>query len=159
MNHFRIFLNLFGRKGLILTYLVLISFYANAQIISPVKWSYSSKKINKGEAIIYIKATIMDEWHIYSVYQKSGGPERTSFNFDISKSYTLAGKIVEPKALKKREEVFDMDVFYFEHTVLFTQKVRIKANQVTIRGKVEFMACNAKQCLPLDEVSFSIPIK
>jgi len=52
-----------------------------------------------------------------------------------------------------------MNVFYFEKTVIFQQKVRLKKPQTTVDGKVEFMVCNNKQCLPGDIADFSIPIK
>jgi hypothetical protein len=130
-----------------------------AQLVKPVKWSYAAKRTSSTEATVYINASIDDGWHIYSVNQKEGGPEKTELTFSISKSYVLLGKVVEPKPIKKYEEVFGMDVFYFEHSVVFAQKIKLKAKQLMVKGKVSFMACTNKQCLPPDEVEFSIPIR
>jgi DsbC/DsbD-like thiol-disulfide interchange protein len=130
-----------------------------AQILTPVKWSYAAKKITATEAVVFIKATIDDGWHIYSVNQKPGGPLKTSFKFVASPDYVLSGKVTEPKPIKKYEDGFMMDVFYFEKTVIFQQKIRLKKGQATVDGKVEFMVCNNKQCLPGDTAAFSIPIK
>jgi hypothetical protein len=35
-----------------------------AQIEDPVKWSYAAKKVSSTEAVVLIKATIEDGWHI-----------------------------------------------------------------------------------------------
>ncbi|MGV3466400.1 MAG: protein-disulfide reductase DsbD domain-containing protein [Heyndrickxia sp.] len=99
------------------------------------------------------------DWHIYSVNQKEGGPEKTSCTFFPSKDFTLIGKVQEPKPTKKHEEVFGMDVFYFERSVVFTQKIKLNKPGTVVKGKLSFMACTSEQCLPPDEVSFSIPVK
>lgn len=133
---------------------------SQAQIMTPVKWSYAAKKISKTEAIVYIKATIDEGWHLYSQNMKDGGPVKTTFAFPASKEYKLVGKTIEPKPITEFEKAFDMDVSYFEKTVMFEQKVAIQGNKpVTVKGSVEFMVCNDEQCLPPDEVTFTIPVK
>lgn len=146
-------------KGFIVVLLLAISAINKARIESPIKWSYAAKKLNATEAMLYLKADIQSGWHIYSVNQKDGGPVKTNFSFTASKDFMLIGKVVEPKSVKKHEEVFDMDVFYFENSVIFTQKVKLNKPQTVIKGKVEFMACTDKECLPPAEVDFSIHIK
>jgi len=139
--------------------LFFISFSAFSQILNPVKWAYSSKKVNATEAIVYIKATIEPGWHLYSQFVKEGGPVKTTFNFPAATTYALTGKTIEPKPVIKFEPTFKMDVSYFEKSVIFQQKVKLKGKTATIKGSVEFMVCNDKQCLPPDEVQFSIPVK
>jgi DsbC/DsbD-like thiol-disulfide interchange protein len=131
----------------------------NAQILHPVEWSYGAKRISKTEAVIFLKATIEDGWHIYSAYQKEGGPVPTSFTFAPSAAYKLTGKLEEPKPVTKHEEVFSMDVSYFEHEVIFKQKVRLGTPKPDIKGSLKFMVCNDRQCLPPETVSFAIPVK
>jgi hypothetical protein len=130
-----------------------------AQILHPVHWSYAAKKISKTEAVIFIKATIDEGWHIYSVKQKDGGPKKTSFSFTPSKFFTLIDSVSEPTPITKYEKVFSMDVHYFEKAVIFRQKIRMKTDQAKVRGKIDFMTCNDEKCLPPDEVEFQIPIK
>ncbi|QPH38093.1 protein-disulfide reductase DsbD N-terminal domain-containing protein [Pedobacter endophyticus] len=132
---------------------------AFAQIEKPVTWSYAAKKVSSTEAVLYIKATIDDKWHIYSQNMQDGGPIKTSFTFSPSKDFSLIGKTIEPKAIKKYESTFKMNVSYFENAVVFQQKVKLNKAATTVKGKVEFMVCNDKQCLPPDEVEFSIPVK
>ncbi|MGI4803988.1 MAG: protein-disulfide reductase DsbD domain-containing protein [Janthinobacterium lividum] len=130
-----------------------------AQILTPVKWSYAAKKVSKTEAVLLMKATIDNGWHIYSTQQKEGGPVKTEFTFTPSKDYALTGALAEPKPVTKYENSFKMNVLYFEKSVIFQQKIKLNKEQTSIKGKVEFMVCNNKQCLPPDDVEFNIPVK
>ncbi len=147
-------------KKLYITFLHLIVFVSvNAQILKPVKWSYAAKVTSKNEAVVFIKATIDDGWHIYSTRQKDGGPVKTAFTFEKSPDYVLAGKLTEPVAITKFEKTFDMDVHYFEKSVIFQQKIKLKSQQTTVKGKLEFMVCNSEKCLPPEEIEFSVQVK
>ena len=130
-----------------------------AQIERPVKWQFGAKKINNDEAVIFMKATMDNGWHIYSQHVEDGGPIPTSFSFSPSGDFTLVGTTAEPKPKVKHEEVFKMDVGYFDKEVVFQQKVKLKKGQATVKGAVEYMACDATRCLPPDEVSFSVAVK
>jgi hypothetical protein len=139
--------------------IVASSLTASSQILKKVTWSYAAKKTSKTEAIIYLKATIDAGWHLYSQTVKEGGPIKTSFSFPATNGYTLVGKTTEPKPITKYEETFQMNVSYFEKSVVFSQKIKLKNATAVVKGTVEFMTCNDKQCLPPEEVSFSIPVK
>ena len=130
-----------------------------AQMKMPVGWSYAIKKTNPSEAIIFIKATIEKDWHIYSAFQKDGGPTKTSFSFAQSEAYILIGSIIEPKPFTTFEVAFGIDVSSFEKQVIFQQKIKLKQGKATVKGKVKYMACNDHECLPEDEVEFSIPVQ
>jgi len=52
-----------------------------------------------------------------------------------------------------------MNVSYFEKSVTFQQKIKLKsANASVVKGKLEYMTCNDKKCLPPDDIDFSIPL-
>jgi DsbC/DsbD-like thiol-disulfide interchange protein len=147
------------KKLLVLVTALMISAGVFAQIESPVKWAYGAKRISPTEAVVFLKATIDDGWHIYSAYQKDGGPVKTSFTFEPSKEYILSGKIAEPTPVTKFEKSFGMNVTYFENTVTFQQKVHLKtAGATVVKGKLEYETCNDHKCLPPDDVEFSIPV-
>jgi DsbC/DsbD-like thiol-disulfide interchange protein len=147
-------------KKLLLSMIVLImSVGAYAQIESPVKWSYAAKRLPNNEAVILLRATIQDGWHIYSLNVGDGGPIKTSFKFTPSKEYALVGKPSEPKPATKFEEAFKMNVSYFEKTVTFQQKIKLKsANATAIKGQLEYMTCNDKKCLPPEDVDFTVAL-
>ena len=138
---------------------IFINSLSFGQIIKPVKWAYAAKRISKTEAVVVFKATIDNGWHIYSQYVKDGGPVATRFEFAPSKAYSPVGKTSEPKPVTKFEKAFEMDVSYFEKSVVFQQKVKLNAAQAVVKGKLEYMVCNDRQCLPPDEVEFSIAVK
>jgi len=137
----------------------LISLSAYSQILKPVTWSYAAKRTSATTATVFIKATVDEGWHLYSQFVKDGGPVKTTFTFPSSATYTLVGTTTEPKAITKFESTFKMDVSYFEKSVVFQQKVKLKGKTATVKGNVEFMVCDDKQCLPPEQVDFSIPIK
>ena len=138
---------------------LILSTGAYAQIEAPVKWSYAAKKISSTEAVVLFKATIQNGWHIYSLNVKDGGPIKTSFTFAPSKLYSIVGKPSEPKPLTKYEKAFTMNVSYFEKSVVFQQKIKLKSkNASSVKGKLEYMTCNDMKCLPPEEVEFTIPL-
>lgn len=147
------------KKLFLIAVTLLFTITAFAQIETPVKWSYAAKKISSTEAVVFIKATIDNGWHIYSQHVNDGGPVATSFTFAPSKSYTLVGKPAEPKPITKYEESFKMNVSYFEKAVIFQQRIKLKsAGQAVVKGKLEYMVCNDHKCLPPDEVEFTVAI-
>lgn len=147
------------KKLLLLIAVLMISAGAFAQIESPVKWSYAAKKLNNNEAVIFLRATIQDGWHIYSLNVGDGGPIKTSFKFTPSKEYALVGNVSEPTPIKKYEDAFKMNVTYFEKTVTFQQKIKLKSGNITaIKGQLEYMTCNDKKCLPPEDVDFTVSL-
>jgi DsbC/DsbD-like thiol-disulfide interchange protein len=148
-------------KKLIIATVILFMFTltTKAQVLTPVHWSYGAKKLNKDEAVVFIKATIDDGWHVYSQTVKEGGPIKTTITFPVSAAYTLIGKTIEPTPITRNEKVFSMDVSFFEHEVIFQQKIKLKAGQATVKGTLEYMTCNDHQCLPPEDVEFSVVVK
>lgn len=147
------------KKLLVLVTALMISAGAFAQIETPVKWAYGAKRISATEAVVFLKATIDNGWHIYSINQKDGGPVKTSFEFSPAKDYVLVGKTSEPTPVSKFEKSFGIDVMYFENSVTFQQKVHLKtAGATVVKGKLEYMTCNDHKCLPPDDIDFTIPV-
>jgi hypothetical protein len=148
------------KKSIFLSIVIsMLAMHVRAQILTPVHWSYGAKKISKTEAVIFIKATIDEGWHVYSQFVKDGGPVKTTITFTPSKDYATVGSTAEPKPITKYEKVFSMDVSYFEQSVIFQQKVKLTGGEAIVKGTLEYMTCNNKQCLPPDDIDFSIPVK
>ncbi|MFD2594002.1 protein-disulfide reductase DsbD domain-containing protein [Sphingobacterium griseoflavum] len=142
--------------------IILLSLFVSAgmaQIHNPVKWSVASKKLNSKEAVVFIKATIQEGWHIYGLHVPEGGPISTTITFAPSKEYTLNGKVAAPAPQSKYEKDFKMNVPFYPNEVTFQQKVKLVKGQTTVKGTVEFMACDKSQCLPPDEYNFNIAVK
>jgi hypothetical protein len=143
--------------ALVLT--TLTCFQSKAQILTPVHWSYGAKKISATEAVVFIKATIDDGWHVYSQTVKDGGPVKTTITFTPSKDYSTIGITIEPKPISRMEKVFNMEIGFFEKSVVFQQKINLKTSQTIVKGTLKYMTCNDHQCLPPEDIEFSIPVK
>ena len=146
------------KKFILATLLLLSGIYKKAQIVTPVKWAYAAKKVNNGEAIVYLKATIDKGWHIYSQNVGEGGPVKTSFSFAKSGDYQLVDKTTEPAPKTKFEKAFDMKVTYFENAVIFQQKIKLNKPKTVLKGSLTYMVCSNKECLPPEDVEFSVAL-
>ena len=131
-----------------------------AQILKPVKWSFSTEKTSDKEATLVFTASIDKSWHLYSQFIAEGGPIPTTFKISPSKEFTLLGKLTETG---KKEEVFDsnfnMKLIFFANKAVFKQKISLKTTKAfKAKGSLEFMTCDDHQCLPPEEISFEIPV-
>ncbi|HQW84900.1 MAG TPA: protein-disulfide reductase DsbD family protein [Ferruginibacter sp.] len=143
------------------TILVLVMFagIVQAQINNPVTWSYSAKKIADKVYEIHITANIDGNWHLYA--QDAGeGPEPTTFSFTTNPLLSFEGKVKEVGKLEKSyDKNFNSVLKYYAKKVDFVQKVKVKSSVATIvKGSVNFMVCNDRQCLPPRDVPFSVKI-
>lgn len=132
---------------------------AFAQIENPVKWSYTSKKINDKEYEVYITANIDPKWHLYA--QDAGeGPEPTSVKFSGNPLVKLDGKTKEQGTLEKEyDKNFGSVLKFYSNKVSFVQKVKLKSNVATVvKGTVNYMVCNDRKCLPPKEIPFSVKL-
>ncbi len=130
-----------------------------AQVLSPVKWSFSMKKISKTESELVFTATMEAGWHVYSQHVPDGGPIPTSFKFDKAMGFFTVGEVAEPKPIEVMDKNFNMVVKYFSEKVEFTQKVRVASDKpVEVKGTLEFMCCNDESCLPPAEVPFTFKL-
>jgi DsbC/DsbD-like thiol-disulfide interchange protein len=153
------------QKRNLVNFLILILLLAPAgimaQVKNPVKWAYSAKKLSGGKYELHMTATVEKGWHIYSQNTPEGGPIPTAFTFTKNPLVTVEGKVKEVGKLETHfEKLFDVDVKQYSDKVDFVQTVTVKGNVKTnMAGKVEYMLCNDKECLPPKKVDFSIPLQ
>ncbi len=148
-------------RGITICFLLFIVnfFEAKSQTLKPVKWSFNVEQTGT-EATLLLKATIDKTWHLYSQDIPDGGPIPTNFKFTPSDDYELEGKVMEPEAKTFHDSNFEMDLKFFEKEVLFRQKIKLKTTHAfSVKGTLEFMACDDKMCLPPNEIPFSFQIK
>lgn len=140
----------------LLPFLVLANL--NAQIVKPVKWTSKVEKLSETEFNLVMQGKIDDEWHVYSQFTPENGPLPAEFAFENEKgNYELVGKVKESPYKKQYNEVFEVDEYYFEKKVAFTQKVKIlNANISSIKAKIDYQVC--KQACINDNVQFTFAI-
>ena len=85
------------------------------------------------EITISFAGTIASGWHVYSP----------------TESCKLEGGLKANKApITKYEDMFGANVSFYEHSVTFTQKLKITGKTYKIEGYLEYGACNDQSCLP-----------
>jgi thiol:disulfide interchange protein DsbD len=140
-------------KNILKTYLLLllsfIAFNISAQNEQPVKWKLSSNKISDCEYELQFAGTIEKHWHVYSLnLPGDDGPLPSKISFKKNKNFELIGKTTEGTPIKFYDTIFKMNVAYFENSVLFKQKIRLKdKSEVVIKGSYEYQACVDDKCI------------
>ncbi len=137
------------KKLLTLALLMLVAIMANAQMLDPVKFSSALKTNNTAEGEIVFTGKISSGWHVYSTGLGSDGPTSATFNVNKLDGVQLVGKL-EPRGneIKKFDQLFEMNLRYFEGSVEFVQKVKFTKPNYQIDAYLEYGACNDQNCMP-----------
>ncbi len=149
------------RKAAILFFaFALLPFLGFTQILDPVKWTFKVEQTKPDEATLLLIAKADPGWHVYSQDIPAGGPIPTSFKFEKSPAYELIGKVTEPKPIEENDPNFNMVLKFFADKAVFKQKIKVHSQKdFTVKGVLEFMCCDDKQCLPPTEVEFEFLVK
>lgn len=139
--------------------LLLITFFAQGQILNPVKWKSKVVQKSDSEFELVMEATIESEWHMYSQYTPDGGALPTVFDFKNAKgNYTLVGKTKESAYKKVFNDIFEVDEYYFAKTAQFKQVIKVTNTKLKeVKVYVEYQACK-EQCIQQDNTFiFQLP--
>lgn len=135
---------------------VLLALPALAQIQEPIKFKTEWKQNSDSEAEIIFNATIDKGWHVYSTELEEGGPISASFNIDQIQGAETIGKLTPVgNEINEMDPIFGMKVRYFKDKATFIQKIKITDKNYSIKGYLEYGACNDENCLPPTGVDFS----
>ena len=121
----------------------------NSQEKEPVSWSYEVNKINSLEYQITFNAEIINGWKLYSQFSPEEGSVKTSFKFLNNEGDYIASEIFneEPYTVGY-DNVFNMDLFYFEENASFNQLFKLvnkDFNQIKI--EVDYSSCDDELCI------------
>ena len=153
--------NMYLKKYIAALLLIVLSVTANAQMESPVKWTFAAKKKADKTYEVVATASLPKTWHIYSQATPKGGPVPTKLTFKKNPLLIIDGVAKESGALKTmHDQVFDVDVKYFNDKVDFVQVVKLKTAATTsVSGTVEYMLCNDEKCLPPTKQNFDVKLQ
>ncbi|MCC8062219.1 MAG: thiol:disulfide interchange protein, partial [Rikenellaceae bacterium] len=133
---------------------------ASAQVENPVSWKFGASG-QQAE----MTATISGAWHMYDIGPYDGGPNATTFTFDLPAGVTLDSGIVQvTKPTRVQDEIFGMEIGYFAKSAKFVQKFKVSpqlaaaGKPITIKGNVEWQACDDESCLPPTDEDFTVTI-
>jgi len=123
-------------------------------ILEPVKWEIETEKTGNRAIDIFFTATIDDGYHLYSVNVPEDGPLPTEFIFENQDGFELVGEAVEVTTpIEEFDDVFELDIKFFEKTATFKQTIRFTSNedQIPVVGEIAYMVCNDVGCVALYE--------
>ena len=145
---------MFKKMGLLFS-LLCVAMTMNAQMHEPIKCETSWEIVSDGVAELRISATIEDGWHLYST-ELEDGPTAATLVVETIEGARLLGKLgFEGKEIAKYDDMFGMDVRYFEDKVTFVQRFVIESNDYTVQGYFQYGACDDQSCLPPTNVEFA----
>ena len=135
--------------------LLCVAMMTFAQMHEPIKCETSWKVAGDGVAELRISATIDAGWHLYST-ELEDGPTAATLVVETINGARLDGKLgFEGKEIEKYDDMFGMDVRYFENKVTFVQRFAIESDDYTVQGYFQYGACDDQSCLPPTNVEFS----
>ena len=138
------------KKSLLTLFAILLATLANAQI----SFTPSMKQTAPDEITIYFTGTIGSGWHVYAPTE-SNGPIPATFNIDKIEGAKPVGQLTANKAAtKKYEDMFGAEVSFYEHSVTFSQKVKLTGPTYKIEGYLQYGACDDQSCMPPTSVDF-----
>ncbi len=151
------------RYFLFLLTTILFSTSLISQTLDPIKWEAKVGKESEDMYTLYFKATLDKGWHLYSQNEADTDeitPTPTEFTFNNAENtYALEGETVEPKGIEKYDNIFEMDVKYFEDEVTFFQKIKLKDKTLkAVKAEVFFSVCDDEKCLAPEVIEFDLSL-
>lgn len=138
-------------KKISLVFFILAFAFVNlsAQVVKtvvPVIWTYEVSKISNTETELIFNARIAYGWHLYGQYFEDGGPIRMVIEFEPNSNYEKTGNTLEiPKPKVEKDEIFEIEVQYFENSARFVQKINTKGKSgFKIKADINGQACRDK---------------
>ncbi|MCK4919762.1 MAG: thioredoxin fold domain-containing protein [Bacteroidales bacterium] len=140
-------------------------FSLNAQFpmadMDPVSWSFTKTDLGDGLYELNISAKIEDPWHMYAKDQLQAGPIPTSIIFEENENVGFVGQLTELVPAKiKFDEGFQFDVGTYYELAEFSIKAKVNsAEEIRLKGNIEYQCCDDEVCLPPFSKEFSFRLK
>lgn len=143
------------KRTTLLAALLCLCSVAFSQIMQPIRWQATTE--GSGDALkIILKAEIDKGWHLYGLHIPEGGPNATNIQFTTVQGAELNGELEEKSPLvTKYEEMFGLELSWYEEEALFVQNVKVTDEEYLIKGQIDFMGCNDESCMMGDPFVFS----
>jgi thiol:disulfide interchange protein DsbD len=103
--------------------------------------------VNGEEGSIRFEATIEEGYHLYSTDIPKGGPTPVSIKFHVMEGTEVVGPLVAGEGAKQEyDDLFDMNVSYFENEAVLIQQVKLLGGAYRIEGTVSYQSCGNGSC-------------
>lgn len=119
-----------------------------------VNFKVSYKRVSPTEYDIIFDGTAAPGWHVYGTSIPDGGPNPAIFGTDKAKGAKTKGSLKGGPGLKKaHDEMFGMEIQFYEGKARFIQRVELTEKDYDFEGYMQFSACNDENCLPPTDVA------
>ena len=144
------------KKQILITLLIaLFAVTAGAQMQDPVHFSVSQKKVAEDIVEVTFSGKIDAGWHVYSTGLPAGGPISATITTETADGAKAEGKLGHRgNEINKFDNMFQMNLRYFENSVTFVQKYKITGKTYHVKGYLEYGSCNDEMCMPPAQVEF-----
>lgn len=118
---------------------------ANAATEEHTTWKWEQKLNGAGtEGTLTFNATITKGWHLYGFnILEQPCPVPLKFTFENVQGAELQGEVTPARpTIKKYDETFEKDVYFWENEISFTQKFKVtNKDSLYISGYIDGQAC------------------
>ena len=137
----------------------LFSFFSFlSQSEEPVGWEYELSKIDNYQYNLTFNAEIIDGWKLYSQYSPIDGTATEFVFLTPSLSSNIKEKFDESDPIIGYDNVFNMDLPYFNNDASFSKIINIKdLNLESFKLEIIYSSCDDELCVFRNE-TFTIPI-
>ncbi len=119
-----------------------------AQFEEPVVWESKVEQLAEDRYQLIFEADIAPNWHLYSQFSDPEGAIPTEFVFDQTDSFKLVGNVTESESVVDYDQVFDMDLTYFNDSAIFQQQIQVLDDRLTqIKVEINYQACDDELCI------------
>lgn len=134
--------------------------FGNSKMVDPIAWSVTVEDNGTSEATIRLHASIEGGWHLYGLDIPADGPTPTSIVFNYPDGVTADGKLTPGRApIEKYDDIFSLNLSWWENSVMFTQKVKISdAKTHNVGIDITFQACSDEACVPPKTVTLEASV-
>ncbi|MDR1883506.1 MAG: thioredoxin family protein [Prevotella sp.] len=135
---------------LVLPVISTIGMYAQ----NPATWTVKLADKGNGDVELTANFKIDPTWHLYDIHIPEGGPMPTGLSIDKLKGATKAGefKAVNSKLKKSYDEIFQMEIGYYETQATFVQRLKVTDKAAfVLEGDLRSQVCSEVdgQCIPI----------
>ena len=143
------------KKVFLTTFMMLMAVMAWAQS-NPVHFTVSQKQVSDTEIDVIFKGKIAAGWHVYAPNIPADGPIPATLTTEKAEGVKAMGKLkAQGKEIKEFDQIFGMQLRYYENSVTFVQRYKITGKTYKVKGYLEYGACNDSGCMPPTSVEFS----
>ena len=125
------------------------------------QWKAEVEQLEKNLYRVSMTAAIDSSWHIYDTLRTEFGPTATVAEFNVvdgRRAEKVGGVTISKEPYKYYDDIYMMEIGYFEETVTFSQDIRLKKKNAEVELYVEWMTCDENNCTTPQELAWTVSL-